>query len=187
MASGDSVSGYAEQYNTTESALLSLNGLNNSADLKADSIFDVPLKVCTSMVQNNSMDYPLLVPNGTYIFTANSCVRCQCDAANNWILDCKPSGINLRQGQTCPNMQCVGTAFDLGNTTSDSNCSLSRCAYAGYTNGTILTTISQESTCPVGNNNGPSGNNNGPSGNGSKGLRSGFVFGVLVIAFNLLY
>lgn len=63
-------------------------------------------------------------------------------------LDCKPSGIKLPRGQTCPSTQCVGTAFDLGNTTSDSDCSLSRCSYAGYINGTIETTLTQESTCP---------------------------------------
>ena len=40
---------------------------------------------CTSMVaNNNSLDYPLLVANGTYVYTANSCVMCKCDSANNW-------------------------------------------------------------------------------------------------------
>lgn len=180
VAAGNTVSGIAEQFNTTESTLLNLNRMNNSADLLADSILDVPLKVCTSMVQNNSMDYPLLVPNGTYVYTANSCVRCQCNAANSWILNCEPSGIILPQRQTCPSMQCVGTSFDLGNTTSDSNCSRSRCSYAGYTNnGTIMTTLSQESTCP-------GGNNNSPAGNGSKGLRSSFVFGAILMALHLL-
>lgn len=182
VPAGSTVSGIAEQFSTTESTLLNLNGMNSSANLLADSILDVPLKVCTSSVQNNSSDYPLLVPNGTYVFTANSCVRCQCNAANNWILDCKPSGIKLPRGQTCPSMQCVGTAFDLGNTTSDSNCSLSRCSYAGYINGTIETTLTQESTCPSS----PGGNNNTPSGNGSNGLRSSFIVGVLLIAFHLL-
>lgn len=39
---------------------------------------------CTSMISNTSLDYPLLVPNGTYVFTAANCVMCKCDAANNW-------------------------------------------------------------------------------------------------------
>ncbi|GKC75927.1 hypothetical protein Tco_1126701 [Tanacetum coccineum] len=71
------------------------------------------------------------------------------------------------------------TAFDLGNTTSVSNCNLSRCAYAGYRNGTILTTLTEESTCPADNNNGS------PSGNDSKGLRSSFVLVASLIALHL--
>lgn len=43
------------------------------------------MAVCSSMVRNDSLDYPLLVPNGSYIYTANGCVRCKCDAANNWM------------------------------------------------------------------------------------------------------
>ncbi|KAI8532116.1 hypothetical protein RHMOL_Rhmol11G0188400 [Rhododendron molle] len=39
---------------------------------------------CTTMVGNNSLYYPLLVANGTYIFTAGNCVMCSCNAANNW-------------------------------------------------------------------------------------------------------
>lgn len=40
---------------------------------------------CTSMVaNNNSLDYPLLVADGAYVYTANSCVMCKCDSANNW-------------------------------------------------------------------------------------------------------
>ncbi|KAI7731126.1 hypothetical protein M8C21_011435, partial [Ambrosia artemisiifolia] len=127
------------------------------------------------------MDYPLLVPNGTYTFTANSCVRCECNAANNWILNCEPAGIQLRNGGTCPSTQCAGTAFDLGNTTSDSPCSQSRCAYGGYGNSTIYTLLTSESTCPGGGN-----NNSSPSGNGSQGLRWNFVLAASFIALNLL-
>ncbi|PWA55567.1 lysm domain GPI-anchored protein 2 precursor [Artemisia annua] len=182
VPTGSNVAGIVNQFNTTESVLLELNGLKDAKDLLADSVLDVPLKVCTTSVRNGSMDYPLLVPNGTYTLTANNCVRCQCNAANSWVLQCEPSGISLPNGPTCPSTQCAGTAFDLGNSTSDSNCNLSRCAYAGYnTNGTILTTLTQESTCPAGNN-----NNGSPSGNGSKGLRSSLALVASLIALHLL-
>lgn len=181
VAAGSTVSGIAQEYNTTENTLLNLNGMSNPADLKADSILDVPLKVCTSAVRNDSLDYPLLVPSGTDYFTANNCVRCQCNANNSWILECEPSGINPPKGQTCPSTQCSGTSFHLGNITSESNCKQSRCAYAGYTNSTIFTTLTEESTCPDGNNNSTS-----PSGNGSNNLRSSFVLGASLIALHLL-
>nr|GEV86849.1 LysM domain-containing GPI-anchored protein 2 [Tanacetum cinerariifolium] len=180
VPNGSSVGGIANQFNTTETVLLELNEMKDANDLLADSVLDVPLKVCNTSMRNDSMDYPLLVPNGTYTLTANNCVRCQCDAANNWVLQCEPSGISLPNARTCPSTQCAGTAFDLGSTTSVSNCNLSRCAYAGYRNGTILTTLTEESTCPAGNNNGS------PSGNGSKGLRSIFVLVASLIALHLL-
>ncbi|KAJ0867138.1 putative LysM domain-containing protein [Helianthus annuus] len=170
VPAGSSVPVIAQQFNTTEGTLLDLNNMTESSELLADSIIDVPLKVCKTSLRNDSMDYPLLVPNNTYIFTANNCVRCECSAANNWILNCEPAGIQKRNGGTCPSMQCAGTSFDLGNTTSDSPCSLSRCAYGGYGNNTIYTELTQESTCPGG-----SGNNSSPSGNGAKGLRWSFV------------
>ncbi|KAI3795614.1 hypothetical protein L1987_38270 [Smallanthus sonchifolius] len=184
VAAGSTVAGIAEEFDTTESTLLELNGMSNSSQLMADSILDVPLKVCTTIVRNDSMDYPLLVPNGTQTFTANGCVRCQCDAANNWILNCESSGIIRPNGQTCPSTQCPGTAFDLGNTTADSGCNRSRCAYGGYRNNTIYTDLTQESTCspPGGSNN----SNGSPSGNGSNGFRWSFILGVSLIVLHHL-
>nr|XP_043612567.1 lysM domain-containing GPI-anchored protein 2-like [Erigeron canadensis] len=44
VASGNSVGGIAQRFNTTEKTLLDLNGMSDAKDLKADSIFDVPLK-----------------------------------------------------------------------------------------------------------------------------------------------
>ncbi|KAJ9550201.1 hypothetical protein OSB04_014246 [Centaurea solstitialis] len=151
VAAGSTVEGIAEQFNTTERTLLNLNGMADAKELQASSILDVPLKVCKSMVTSNSLDYPLLVPNGTSIYTANNCVRCRCDAMNNWMLECEPSGLALPRGQTCPSTLCEGTSFNLGNITSGSGCSRSRCVYTGYTDGRINTTISRDSTCP-GNN-----------------------------------
>nr|KAJ0189837.1 hypothetical protein LSAT_V11C800438300 [Lactuca sativa] len=196
VAVGNTASEIALQFNTTESTLLYLNGMNSSLDLIDDTIIDVPLMPCSRVfllnslkekdlvleffvkfikgkgwkilterkgelenkalkfahlwykLQNNSSDYPLIVPNGTYTLTANNCVQCECNAANSRILECKPSTIILPQGQTCPSMQCVGSDFNLGATTFDSNCKHSRCSYAGYTNRTIFTTVTHESTCP---------------------------------------
>uniref|UniRef100_A0A5B7AQU7 Putative lysM domain-containing GPI-anchored protein 2 n=1 Tax=Davidia involucrata TaxID=16924 RepID=A0A5B7AQU7_DAVIN len=153
VASGSTVEGIAQQYNTSAAVLLTLNGLTSPNDLKADSVLDVPLKACTSMVNNTSLDYPLLVSNGTYVLTATNCVKCKCDAANNWTLQCEPSQLNSSSWQSCPVKQCQGTdSLYLGNTTSSSACNRTTCAYAGYNNQTILTTLAVESTCPVPDN-----------------------------------
>lgn len=40
--------------------------------------------VCNSSVTNtSSLDYPLLVPNATYAYTAHQCVKCKCDTSSN--------------------------------------------------------------------------------------------------------
>ncbi|KAF5198683.1 Lysm domain-containing gpi-anchored protein [Thalictrum thalictroides] len=139
----------ADEYGTTEATLLRLNGLANPNDLQADSVLDVPLKVCTSMISTTSLDYPLLVPNGTYTFTANNCVQCKCDASNNWTLQCEPSpnGVKIANWTRCPSTQCQNNPnLSIGNTSS-SNCGPA-CSYAGYNSQTILTTA-VSSTCPT--------------------------------------
>ncbi|KAI3446334.1 hypothetical protein Pfo_002999 [Paulownia fortunei] len=147
VAPGSSVEGIAQQYNTSQDTLLRLNNLTSPQALMAGAVLDVPLRTCSSMVNNNSVDYPLLVANGTYLFTANNCVTCKCDAAMNWMLQCEPSQIN----PSCPPIRCEGSEnFYLGNTTS-SGCNHTTCAYAGY-NQTILTTVALESTCPASDN-----------------------------------
>ncbi|KAA8546171.1 hypothetical protein F0562_020935 [Nyssa sinensis] len=73
---------------------------------------------------------------------------CNCDAANNWTLQCRPSPVN----SSCLGMQCQGTDnLYIGNTTSTS-CNRSTCAYAGYSNQAIITTLDTVSTCPVPDN-----------------------------------
>ncbi|KAG5547532.1 hypothetical protein RHGRI_013281 [Rhododendron griersonianum] len=132
----------AQEYNTTQDTLLALNVM-----------LDCALTACTSMVGNNSFDYPFLVSNGTYVFTAGNCVMCTCDAANNWTLQCVPSQVKSNLWTTCPSMQCEGAeSLYIGNTTT-SSCNRTSCAYAGYSNQTIFTTVSTESTCPVSANN----------------------------------
>ncbi|XP_073127047.1 lysM domain-containing GPI-anchored protein 2 [Henckelia pumila] len=146
---GSSVEGIAQRFNTSQDTLLRLNNLNSSKDLMADSILDVPLRACSSVISNNSMDYPLLVPNDTYALTANSCVVCKCDAALQWTLQCVPSGQLKTGGGSCPSVRCQGPEnLSIGNTTS-SGCNSTTCSYAGYNDRTILTTLSVDSTCPA--------------------------------------
>jgi len=158
VESGNTVQGIAQEFNTTEATLLSLNGLNSPKDLLANVPLDVPLKACTTMVGNNSLDYPLLVANDTYIFTAGNCVMCSCNAANNWTLQCEPSQAQSTIWMTCPSLQCQGEqSLYIGNTTT-SSCNRTTCAYAGYTNQTIFTTLTSLSTCPVSGSPPPSNN-----------------------------
>ncbi|XP_043705075.1 lysM domain-containing GPI-anchored protein 2-like [Telopea speciosissima] len=135
-----SVGQIAQEYGTTTATLLQLNGLlPNQTQLPAGQLIDVPLRACKSMVGNNSLDYPLLVPNGTTVSTANNCVQCTCESSNNWTLHCEPF-----QGSTstwCSSMQCQG-GLNLGSSTM-SPCTT--CSYAGFTNETILKTLTN--TC----------------------------------------
>ncbi|XP_058191153.1 lysM domain-containing GPI-anchored protein 2-like isoform X2 [Rhododendron vialii] len=153
VESGDTVGGIAQEFNTTEETLLALNGLSSPKNLLANVPLDVPLKACTTMVGNNSLDYPLLVANGTYIFTAGDCVMCSCNAANNWTLQCEPSQAQSTLWTTCPSLQCQGAeSLYIGNTTT-SSCNRTSCTYAGYNNQTISTTLTSLSTCPASDGN----------------------------------
>ncbi|CAA2989211.1 lysM domain-containing GPI-anchored 2 [Olea europaea subsp. europaea] len=148
VPAGSSVGGIAQQFNTSQDTLLRLNNLTSPKDLDAGAVLDVPLRACSSVISNNSLDYPLLVPNGTYVFTANNCVRCSCDAANNWMLQCESSLIN----SSCSAVQCDGPEnLSLGNSSS-SGCNHTTCTYAGYNRQEILTAINVQSTCAAYNN-----------------------------------
>ncbi|PSS12141.1 LysM domain-containing GPI-anchored protein like [Actinidia chinensis var. chinensis] len=152
---GSSLEKIAQRYNTTEDTLRTLNSIEPNTELMAGVVVDVPLKACTSMVSNNSLDYPLLVANGTYAFTAGNCVKCTCDAANNWTLQCEPSQVNSSLWTICPSMQCEGAEnLYIGNSSS-SGCNRTTCTYGGYNNQTIFKTLALESTCSGPNNNAP--------------------------------
>ncbi|XP_039065772.1 lysM domain-containing GPI-anchored protein 2-like [Hibiscus syriacus] len=100
------------------------------------------------------MKWSVYTDNGTYVFTANGCVRCTCEAANNnWTLHCEPSGTNRpSRWERCPSMQCEGSqGLSFGNVTV-SGCSRSTCAYAGYNNSTIFTTLAQDRDPTCSNN-----------------------------------
>ncbi|XP_038706424.1 lysM domain-containing GPI-anchored protein 2 isoform X1 [Tripterygium wilfordii] len=147
VEAGSTLELIAEEYGTSSETLLRLNGLANASSLLAGQVLDVPLKACNSSIRTDSLDYPLLVSNGTYVHTANNCIMCKCDAANNWTLQCEPSQVRPSNWDSCPTMQCEGNLY-IGNTTSN-GCSRSSCAYAGYStaNQTIFTTLLTESTC----------------------------------------
>ncbi|KAJ9704538.1 hypothetical protein PVL29_002888 [Vitis rotundifolia] len=145
VESGSTVEEIAEEYGTTEETLLELNGITDPKTLQAGAVLDVPLKACTSVVRNTSLDYPLLLSNGTYAYTANNCVKCQCHSSNNWTLQCEQSGLQISNG-TCPSMECGSSRLYIGNSTS-TTCNKTTCAYAGYTNQTIFTSLVTESTC----------------------------------------
>ncbi|KAK7271903.1 hypothetical protein RJT34_28173 [Clitoria ternatea] len=73
----------AEEYGVDEDTIWDVNQATSPALLLGRAL-DIPLPACSSMVRNDSLDYPLLVPNGSYVYTANGCVKCKCNAANNW-------------------------------------------------------------------------------------------------------
>ncbi|KAJ1430492.1 LysM domain [Sesbania bispinosa] len=83
VIAGSTVEGIAQQYGTTQGILLSVNDMTDPKSLQAGQILDVPLKACSSSVRNDSLDSPLLVPNATYVYTANECVKCKCDSNYN--------------------------------------------------------------------------------------------------------
>ncbi|KAH6787905.1 hypothetical protein C2S52_007457 [Perilla frutescens var. hirtella] len=162
VAAGSSVEGIAGQYNISEETLLLRNNLTGPQALIAGDVIDIPLRACSSMVTNTSLDYPLLVPNNTYVVTANSCVKCKCDAQMNWMLHCDAAGINL----SCPIIRCGGSDnLFLGNTTS-SGCNATTCSYTGYNNTTIQTMVDSMSTCPAPTPNSSSTRLHGWRGNG---------------------
>ncbi|XP_051146744.1 lysM domain-containing GPI-anchored protein 2 [Andrographis paniculata] len=150
VQSGSSLEGIAQQYNTSQATLQKLNDLTDPRELVAGDVLDVPLRACSSAVKNTSQDYPLLVSNGTYLTTASDCVVCECDASISWKLQCKPS---QNSSSHCIQPRCSNLI--LGNTTT-SGCNRTTCAYAGFTNQTIQTTLDSESICPGSGNNGSS-------------------------------
>ncbi|KAK4772464.1 hypothetical protein SAY86_014239 [Trapa natans] len=147
VAAGSSVEMIGQQFNVSADVLLRLNNLTSDKDLLANATIDVPLKACSSVIRNDSLDSSFLVPNlpnAAYFLTANNCVKCSCSSANNYTLQCQPSQIAPSNWTTCPSMQCQGTSHYIGNSTGSSCCN-----YAGYTNQTILTS---SDTCPVTDN-----------------------------------
>uniref|UniRef100_A0A803LG42 Uncharacterized protein n=1 Tax=Chenopodium quinoa TaxID=63459 RepID=A0A803LG42_CHEQI len=132
----------------TSESLMKVNSISDPKSLIAGQVLDVPIKACSSSINNSSSDSSLLVANGTYVFTANNCVRCSCDKTNNYTLNCQPSGLKAVNWPTCPAMKCPDSNFLLSNSTT-SSCSRTTCAYAGYNKQTVLTTLAVENTCPA--------------------------------------
>ncbi|XP_022725842.1 lysM domain-containing GPI-anchored protein 2-like [Durio zibethinus] len=144
VKSGSSLEEIAREFGTDEETLAKINGIKAENELIANQPIDVPLKACNSSITTDSLDYPLLASNGTYVFTANGCVRCTCDAASNWTLNCEPSGNKPSKWDACPPMQCEGLSLGSSNT---SGCNRSTCSYAGFNNSIIFTSLVQDSSC----------------------------------------
>ncbi|KAI4297852.1 hypothetical protein L6164_037715 [Bauhinia variegata] len=151
VASGSTVQQIAQQYGTTQDTLLNLNNMTDPNKLQAGQILDVPLKACGLNVKNESLDFHLLVADTTELYTANGCVKCRCDTANNLTVQCEPSQAKPANWSTCPTMQCQtsdSVQLFIGNATD--SCPRTTCAYAGYAaNQTIFTTLVTDSTCPA--------------------------------------
>ncbi|KAK9129272.1 hypothetical protein Sjap_009759 [Stephania japonica] len=140
----------ADAYGSRVETLLRLNGLADPRDLLAGAVLDVPLRACASSISNQSRDSPLRLSNGTYAFTAHNCVQCKCDASNNYILQCDPSPpkTKLSDWSKCPSMICEGLGnSSIGDSMSSGNCQNTTCSYAGYNHTSILTTLTNISTC----------------------------------------
>ncbi|KAG6653612.1 hypothetical protein CIPAW_05G089600 [Carya illinoinensis] len=151
---GSTVEGIAKQYGTNLTTLLTLNNMTDPSKLQAGQVLDIPLPVigiklmlkclfvpCSSNVNSSSLDYPFLLANGTYVYTAYNCVKLQCE----------PSGLKSTNSDwtTCPAMQCQGAdSLFIGNKTS-SGCNQTSCVYSGFTSKSILTSLVTESICPA--------------------------------------
>ncbi|XP_039824168.1 chitin elicitor-binding protein-like [Panicum virgatum] len=145
---GSSIAGIAQEFGSTEETILAVNKMPDAKGLLAGQVLDVPLRTCGSAISNTAIDRNFLVPNGSYILTANNCVKCGC-SSSTWQLDCQPAqGLS---SSFCPTAKC-GDMF-LGNTSSTSSCESRTCSYAGYTNSTsfaILTNITTSNVCNAG-------------------------------------
>ncbi|KAJ8420792.1 hypothetical protein Cgig2_023865 [Carnegiea gigantea] len=77
VAPNSTVNEIAKEFVTTSQTLMSLNGITDPGNLIAGQVLDVPLKACSSSdVQISSPDDSLLAANGTYVYTANNCLKC---------------------------------------------------------------------------------------------------------------
>lgn len=179
---GSSIESIAQEYGTSQQTLLSLNDLDDPKKLQAGQLLDVPLPVCNSSIKSDSSDFPFLVPNATYFYTANECVKCKCDSTGvNNNLQCEASNLKpINNWSVCPSMECSGSVM-LGNTASTASCSRTVCDYTGYTSRNISTTLTTQNTCAVA----PSGSGDSDSG-ASRSMLNGWVFNKLLILIHFL-
>lgn len=181
VPAGASVEGIAQEYGTTQQILLALNNISNPKSLQAGQILDVPLRACSSSVKTSSLDYPLLVANATYAYTANECVKCKCDSSNNYILQCEPSNLKPTNWSVCPSMQCSSNVF-IGNTTSSTDsCNRTTCAYTGYRARNISAELVTQNTCAV-----PPSDSGGSSGSGARSTLQGLLWSNLFIVIHFV-
>uniref|UniRef100_A0A0D9VP79 LysM domain-containing protein n=1 Tax=Leersia perrieri TaxID=77586 RepID=A0A0D9VP79_9ORYZ len=128
VASKETTAGIAAKYGVTESTLLKTNQIDDPKKLQMGQILDVPQPVCRSSISDTSADHNLmLLPNGTYAFTAQNCIRCSCSASTNQ-LNC-----TAVQGKGCPSVPQCSAILKLGDS-NGTGCGSTTCAYAGYSN-----------------------------------------------------
>ncbi|CAN1266620.1 LysM domain-containing GPI-anchored protein 2 [Linum perenne] len=176
---GSSVEGIAERFGSSVEALMSVNGLKNGSGLVAGQVLDVPLRACNSSIRPDSEDSQLALANGTYAFAAHNCVQCNCDASNNWTLQCHPSGVKPSNWSTCPTMQCGGDKTLMLGSSTGLGCDETTCSYAGFSsNRTIFTSL--DSTCHVAPSGSPIHGNSGGRMIGSTWWNFGLVGLVIV-------
>ncbi|KAK8491043.1 hypothetical protein V6N12_036919 [Hibiscus sabdariffa] len=143
----DTLAGIAASYSTTITDLMNVNAMGTTS-IKAGDILAVPLSACASNFPKYASDYGLIVPNGSYAITGSHCVQCSCGAGSR-NLYCMPSPLAV----SCSSMQCKSSNLKLGNVTvqqSSAGCNVTSCAYGGYVNGTIITSLSSslQPRCP---------------------------------------
>ncbi|CAM0951638.1 unnamed protein product [Alopecurus aequalis] len=139
VAEGDTVPAIAGRYRTTDTDVMRVNNLA-TADVAAGDIIVLPLPACSSSFPAFASDYGLAVPNGTYAVTADRCVQCSC-GPSSMDLFCVPAPL---ADAACSSMQCSNSSMMLGNFTlvmTGAGCSVTSCSYGGYSNGTILTSL----------------------------------------------
>ncbi|KAF0893273.1 hypothetical protein E2562_023915 [Oryza meyeriana var. granulata] len=132
VASGENTSAIAARYGVTEATLLKINQIDDPKKLLMGQILDVPLPVCSSSISDTSADHNLmLLPSGTYAFTAENCIRCSCSASTNQ-LNC-----TAVQRNRCPPVPQCSETLKLGET-NGTGCGSTTCAYSGYSNSSSL-------------------------------------------------
>ncbi|XP_058731248.1 lysM domain-containing GPI-anchored protein 2 [Vicia villosa] len=189
VESGSSIDAIAQEYGTTSQTLLTINGIDDPKKLQAGQVLDVPLPVCNTNVRNDSVDFPLLVPNGTYYYTANNCVKCKCDSAgssnnSNSMLQCEESGLKpINQWSVCPSAKCSKNVL-IGNITSTDSCNRTFCDYVGYTSRNISVDLVTQNTCAVAPS-GSGGSGSGGSG-ASRSILNGLAWNKLLILIHFL-
>ncbi|XP_017643022.1 lysM domain-containing GPI-anchored protein 1-like [Gossypium arboreum] len=143
----DTLAGIAASYSTTITDLMNVNAMGGTSITPGD-ILAVPLSACASNFPKYASDHGLIVPNGSYAITASHCVQCSCGPGSR-NLYCMPASLAV----SCSSMQCKSSNLMLGNVTvqqSSAGCNVTSCAYSGYANGTIITSLSSslQPRCP---------------------------------------
>uniref|UniRef100_A0A0E0K8E9 LysM domain-containing protein n=1 Tax=Oryza punctata TaxID=4537 RepID=A0A0E0K8E9_ORYPU len=132
VAKGENTSAIAARYGVTESTLLTVNKIDDPKKLQMGQILDVPLPVCRSSISDTSADHNLmLLPDGTYGFTAGNCIRCSC-SSTTYQLNC-----TAVQHKRCPSVPLCNGTLKLGET-NGIGCGSTMCAYSGYSNSSSL-------------------------------------------------